>query len=203
VRKNECIGFIGPSGSGKSTLVDVILGLLVPDSGRILVDDCDIAGCTRAWQNQIGYVPQVIFLTDDTIQRNVAFGVPDDQIDAAAVERAIQSSQLHEFVTGLPAGLSTMVGEGGVRLSGGQRQRIGIARALYHDPSVLVLDEATSSLDTQAESDVMESVRALQGHKTIVIVAHRLSTVERCDRLYYLEHGRIVREGAPVQILRT
>jgi ABC-type multidrug transport system fused ATPase/permease subunit len=203
VRKNECVAFIGPSGSGKSTLVDVILGLLVPDSGRILVDDCDIAGCTRAWQNQIGYVPQVIFLTDDTIQRNVAFGIPDDQIDAAAVERAIRSSQLHEFVAGLPAGLNTMVGEGGVRLSGGQRQRIGIARALYHDPSVLVLDEATSSLDTQAESDVMESVRALQGHKTIVIVAHRLSTVERCDRLYYLEHGRIVREGAPVQILRT
>jgi len=203
VRKNECIGFIGPSGCGKSTLVDVMLGLLVPESGRILVDDCDIAGCTRRWQNQIGYVPQVIFLTDDTIERNVAFGVPDDQIDRAAVERAIQSSQLHEFVSGLPAGLGTMVGERGVRLSGGQRQRIGIARALYHDPSVLVLDEATSSLDTQTERDVMESVQALQGHKTIIIVAHRLSTVERCDRLYHLEHGRIVREGAPVQILRT
>jgi ATP-binding cassette, subfamily B, bacterial PglK len=201
VQKNECIGLIGPSGSGKSTLVDVILGLLEPDEGRILVDDHDIATCTRAWQNQIGYVPQVIFLTDDTIRRNVAFGVPDDRIDDAAVARAIQSAQLQALIADLPAGVNTMVGEDGVRLSGGQRQRIGIARALYHDPSVLVLDEATSSLDTQTERDVMESVRALQGHKTILIVAHRLSTVERCDRLYYLEHGRIVREGAPVQIL--
>ena len=201
VQKNECIGFIGPSGAGKSTLVDVILGLLEPDSGRILVDDRDVAGCTRSWQTQIGYVPQVIFLTDDTIRRNVAFGVADDRIDDASVDRALQSSQLHELIAELPAGTNTMVGEGGVRLSGGQRQRIGIARALYHDPSVLVLDEATSSLDAQTERDVMESVRALQGRKTILIVAHRLSTVERCDRLYHLEGGRIVREGAPVQIL--
>ena len=201
MQKNECIGLIGPSGSGKSTLVDVILGLLEPDDGHILVDDRDIATCTRAWQNQIGYVPQVIFLTDDTIRRNVAFGVPDGSIDDAAVTRAIQSAQLQALIEDLPAGVNTMVGEDGVRLSGGQRQRIGIARALYHDPSVLVLDEATSSLDTQTERDVMESVRALQGHKTILIVAHRLSTVERCDRLYYLEHGRIVREGVPVQIL--
>ena len=203
VQNNECIGFIGPSGAGKSTLVDVILGLLEPDSGCIRVDDRDIARCTRAWQDQIGYVPQVIFLTDDTIRRNVAFGVPDDRIDDAAVERAIHSAHLQELVAELPDGANTMVGEGGVRLSGGQRQRIGIARALYHDPSVLVLDEATSSLDAQTERDVMESVRALQGRKTILIIAHRLSTVERCDRLYHLESGRIVREGAPVQILSS
>ena len=189
IQRGETIGFVGPSGSGKSTLVDVVLGLLTPSAGTILVGDSDIQKNLRGWQNQIGYVPQSIYLTDDSLRRNVAFGLADDKIDNAAVARAIRSAQLEEFIGTLPAGLETVVGERGIRLSGGQRQRIGIARALYHDPSVLVLDEATSALDTATEQGVMEAITALHGTKTILIVAHRLSTVEHCDRLYRLEAG--------------
>jgi len=197
VRKGESVGFTGPSGSGKSTLVDVILGLLTPGGGRVEVDGQDIHRNPRAWQDQIGYVPQSIYLTDDTLRRNVAFGLSDAQIDDAAVKRAITAAQLEEFVASLPDGLETLVGERGIRLSGGQRQRIGIARALYHDPAVLVLDEATSSLDGATERDVMKAVTALQGTKTILIVAHRLSTVAECGRLYRLEHGRVTQESGP------
>jgi ABC-type multidrug transport system fused ATPase/permease subunit len=149
----------------------------------------------RGWQDQIGYVPQSIFLTDDTLRRNVAFGLADSEIDDTAVAHAIGAAQLEQFVKELPQGLETVVGERGIRLSGGQRQRIGIARALYHDPAVLVLDEATSSLDTNTERSVMQAVRALKGDKTVLIVAHRLSTVEHCDRLYRLEHGRVIQDG--------
>jgi ABC-type multidrug transport system fused ATPase/permease subunit len=197
VRKGESVGFVGPSGSGKSTLVDIVLGLLTPDTGTVLVDGADIQGDLRAWQDQIGYVPQSIYLTDDTLRRNVAFGLPDDAIDEAAVRRAIRAAQLEEFVASLPLGFDTLVGEQGVRLSGGQRQRIGIARALYHDPAVLVLDEATSALDTATEKGVIEAVTALHGRKTVLIVAHRLSTVAHCDRLFRLEQGRVVAETAP------
>jgi ABC-type multidrug transport system fused ATPase/permease subunit len=197
IRKGESVGFVGPSGSGKSTLVDIVLGLLTPTAGRVLVDGEDVQANLRGWQDQIGYVPQSIYLTDDTLRRNVAFGLADDAIDDTAVERAIRAAQLEEFVFGLPKGFNTMVGERGIRLSGGQRQRIGIARALYHDPAVLVLDEATSALDTATERGVMEAVNALQGSKTLLIVAHRLSTVAGCDRLYRLERGRIVAEAAP------
>ncbi|MGQ0665465.1 MAG: ABC transporter ATP-binding protein [Nitrospiraceae bacterium] len=203
IRKGESVGFIGPSGSGKSTLVDIILGLLTPDAGRVTVDGQDIQADLRAWQNQIGYVPQSIYLTDDTLRRNVAFGLPDEQIDDMAVRRAIQAAQLDEFVRSLPNGLETFVGERGVRLSGGQRQRIGIARALYHDPGVLVLDEATSALDIATERGVMQAVTALRGSKTILIVAHRSSTVEHCDRLSRLEQGRIVEEGSPRQLFQA
>jgi ATP-binding cassette, subfamily B, bacterial PglK len=201
IRKDEFIGFIGSSGSGKSTLVDVILGLLTPITGQVVVDGQDIQQNLRIWQNQIGYVPQTIYLTDDTLRRNVAFGLPKDVIDDIAVRRAIRDAQLEEFVASLPKGLDTIVGERGVRLSGGQRQRIGIARALYHDPAVLVLDEATSALDTATESGVMQAVTSLRGSKTIVIVAHRLSTVEHCDRLYRLEKGRVAGEGPPSELL--
>lgn len=201
IRHGESVGFVGSSGSGKSTLVDILLGLLTPNGGEVRVDGEDIQHALRNWQNQIGYVPQSIFLTDDTLARNVAFGLPNVQIDEAGVWRAIRAAQLEDFVGSLPMKLDTIVGERGVRLSGGQRQRIGIARALYHDPSVLVLDEATSSLDAATERDVMQSVRALQGRKTILIVAHRLSTVEHCDRLYRLEQGRVVEEGAPDTML--
>lgn len=203
IQKGESVGFIGPSGSGKSTLVDVILGLLPPISGQVAVDGQDIQKNLRAWQNQIGYVPQSIYLTDDALRHNVAFGLPDEQIDDAAVQRAIKGAQLEEFVASLPNGLETMVGERGIRLSGGQRQRIGIARALYHDPSVLVLDEATSALDTATEQGVMQAVTELRGSKTILIVAHRLSTVEHCDRLYRLEQGRVVAECSPLELLAT
>lgn len=203
IMKGELVGIIGPSGAGKSTLVDILLGLLAPDSGEVAVDGNDIQQHMRAWQDQIGYVPQTIYLTDDTLRRNVAFGLPDDQIDEAAVRRAISAAQLNEFVVQQPEGLGTIVGERGVRLSGGQRQRIGIARALYHDPSILVLDEATSSLDTAIERGVMEAVTALHGAKTILIVAHRLSTVEHCERLYRLAQGRVVATGRPADLLPT
>jgi ABC-type multidrug transport system fused ATPase/permease subunit len=195
------IGFIGGSGAGKSTLVDIILGLLTPGSGEVKVDGVDIQTSLRGWQDQIGYVPQSIFLTDDTLRSNIAFGLTTDQIDELAVSHAVRAAQLEDFINELPDGLDTMVGEHGVRISGGQRQRIGIARALYHDPSVLVLDEATSSLDTATEKDVMSSVYALQGDKTILIVAHRLSTVEDCDQLFRLEHGKVVDSGGTAEML--
>jgi ABC-type multidrug transport system fused ATPase/permease subunit len=203
IKKGESVGFIGPSGSGKSTLVDVILGLLTPDSGEITVDGQEINKNIRSWQDQIGYIPQTIYLTDDTLRRNVAFGLPNEQIDNIAVARAIKASQLDEFVQSLPDKLETYVGERGIRLSGGQRQRIGIARALYHDPAILVLDEATSSLDSTTERGVMQAVSALQGSKTLLIVAHRLSTVENCDRIYKLNHGKVVGEGTPKKMLAT
>ena len=203
IRKGESIGFIGSSGSGKSTLVDIILGLLTPSRGRVEVDGRDIQQDLRQWQDQIGYVPQSIYLTDDSLRRNVAFGLPNEQIDDVAVRRAIKAAQLEEFVSTLPEGLETIVGERGVRLSGGQRQRIGIARALYHDPAVLVLDEATSALDGATERGVMEAVMALQGIKTIIVVAHRMSTVENIDRLYRLERGSFVENGSPAELLGT
>ena len=195
IRQGTSIGLIGQSGSGKSTLVDVILGLLIPSKGSVHVDQVDIQTHVRSWQDQIGYVPQSIFLTDDTLRRNVTFGLSDDLIDEEAVQRAIKDAQLDDFVRDLPMGLDTLVGERGVRLSGGQRQRIGIARALYANPNILVLDEATSSLDIETEKSVMAAVNALHGYKTIIIVAHRLSTVAHCDWLYKLEDGRIVKEG--------
>jgi ATP-binding cassette, subfamily B, bacterial PglK len=201
INRGESVGIIGASGAGKTTLVDVLLGLLTPDSGAVLVDGVDIRESLRGWQDQIGYVPQSIFLTDDTLRNNVAFGLPPAQIDEAAVRRALAAAQLEEFVDSLPMGLDTVVGERGVRLSGGQRQRIGIARALYHDPALLVLDEATSSLDTATEREVMQAVSSLRGSKTIVIVAHRLSTVEHCSRLYRLERGRVVASGTPQSML--
>lgn len=192
IKKGDAIGLIGPSGSGKSTFVDLFLGLLSPDSGRILVDGLDVMEDVRQWQNQIGYVPQAIFLSDDTLRRNVAFGLPNEQIDDDAVKHAIKAAQLDAFVESLVDGLETKVGERGVRLSGGQRQRIGIARALYHDPSILVFDEATSALDTDTEKLVMKTITALQSDKTIIIVAHRLTTVKDCNKLYSMENGDLI-----------
>ena len=203
IKKGESVGFVGASGAGKSTLVDLLLGLLPPSGGSILVDGKDIQKDLPAWQRQIGYVPQSIFLIDDTIRRNVAFGVPLDSIDDNAVRKALKAAQLEQFVDNLSEGVETMVGERGIRLSGGQRQRIGIARALYHDPEVLVLDEATSALDGATERSVMDAVNLLHGDKTIIIVAHRLSTVERCKCLYRLEKGRIVDEGVPENIIES
>lgn len=192
IRCGASVGFIGQSGSGKTTLIDAILGLLTPTAGRIMVDGVDIQDNLRGWQDQIGYVSQTIFLTDDTLRRNIAFGLSDCEISEVALLRAIRSAQLEEFVGSLSLGLNTMVGERGVRLSGGQRQRIGIARALYHDPSVLVLDEATSALDSETESGVMNAVEALHGQKTIIIVTHRPSTISRCDQVYQLREGLVL-----------
>ncbi len=191
ISRGASIGIVGPSGSGKSTLVDIFLGLLDPDAGSLVVDGRPVRDDVRWWQSQIGYVPQSIYLTDDTIRRNIAFGIPDDRIDEAAIAAALKAACLDGFVAGLPEGLDTPIGEHGARLSGGQRQRIGIARALYHDPSVLVLDEATSALDLATEKGVVDSIRALQGLKTIIIVAHRLSTIEHCDEVYSVREGMI------------
>jgi len=203
IESGESVGLIGGSGAGKSTLVDIILGLLSPTSGAVKVDGVDIKNNTRGWQDQIGYVPQSIFLTDDSLRRNIAFGIPSGLINEDAIKRAISAAQLEEFVAKLPEGLDTIVGERGVRISGGQRQRIGIARALYNDPKILVLDEATSSLDMETERGVMDAVNALHGDKTLIIVAHRLTTVEHCDRLYRLDLGRVIGEGTPDTMLAT
>lgn len=195
------IGIIGGSGAGKSTLVDIILGLLTPNSGSINIDGIDIQQNLRSWQDQIGYVPQTIYLTDNSLRQNIAFGISVDDIDEAAISSVIKAVQLESFVNELPDGLNTIVGERGVRLSGGQRQRIGIARALYHDPAVLVLDEATSSLDSETEMGVMDAVNALQHKKTILIVAHRLTTLKNCTQIIELEHGKIKQNGSYSEII--
>jgi len=203
IRKGESIGLIGESGVGKSTLVDIILGLLSLDHGEVKIDGKNIQQSLRNWQNKIGYVPQSIYLCDDTICKNVAFGLSDEEIDKSLLKEAIRSAQLEKFVKSLPSGLDTTVGERGVRISGGQRQRIGIARALYHNPEVLVLDEATSSLDINTEKGVIDAVNVLRGNKTIIIVTHRLTTVEQCDRIYRLQEGKIVAEGIPQTMLKN
>jgi len=203
INVGESVGIIGSSGSGKSTLIDIILGLLKPAEGSILVNGKDINESfesLRDWQNQIGYVNQSIYLTDDTLRKNIAFGIDENDIDEIAVLNAIKAAQLDEFINSLPEGLNTMVGERGVRLSGGQRQRIGIARALYHNPPVLVLDEATSALDQITEMGVIDSVKQLK-NKTIIIVAHRFSTIKHCDRIFKLSHGKLISEGTPEEIL--
>lgn len=192
VPRGSTIGIIGPSGAGKTTLIDILLGIIKPDAGRILVDGRSIDGCQEEWQSIIGYVPQTTYLTDGTIRQNVAFAIRDDQIDDAHVELALRDAQLWDYVVGLPDGINTPVGELGKRLSGGQRQRIGIARALYHSPQVLVLDEATSSLDNATESDVLDAVRQMHREKTIMIITHRLTTLGSCDHVYRLVDTRLI-----------
>lgn len=201
ISKGSCIGLIGESGSGKSTLVDLLLGLLQPIQGRIDVDGIDINDNIKNWQRCIGYVPQTIFLSDDSLRNNVAFGIPANEINETQVKKALEMAQLSALVESLPEGLNTFVGERGIRLSGGQRQRIGIARALYHDPDILVLDEATSALDNLTEMEVMNAVNALAGKKTLIIVAHRLPTLAQCDRLYWLEKGIIKDQGDYLSIV--
>lgn len=196
IKKGQSVALIGKSGAGKTTLADIILGLLEPQSGDILVDGISIYTNLRSWQNSIGYIPQSIFLIDDTIEKNIAFGVPDKMIDKMRLRKAIEAAQLTELIEQLPNGLKTEVGERGIRLSGGQRQRIGIARSLYHEREILVLDEATSALDNETESLVSEAIRDLAGAKTLIIIAHRLSTVEHCDRVYLLEKGQVIKSGS-------
>ncbi len=197
IEANTTVGIVGGTGAGKTTLIDIILGLLDPAEGEMRVDGQAItAGTRRAWQKTLGYVPQTIFLSDGTVAENIAFGLPPGKIDMAAVERAARVAALHDFVTNeLPKGYATPVGERGVRLSGGQRQRVGIARALYHDPSTLILDEATSALDNITERAVMDAVHRIAGQKTIVMIAHRLSTVRDCDRIFLLREGRVAASG--------
>ncbi len=202
IRRGESIALVGASGAGKTTLADTLIGLLEPESGEIRVDGkALVAGTMEAWQRSIGYIPQTVFLSDDTFRRNIAFGLEDKEIDEARVIAAAKTARLSEHLMSLPDGLDTMVGERGVRLSGGQRQRIGIARALYCDPHVLVLDEATSSLDGATEREIVEAIESLRNERTIIIIAHRLSTVRACDRLVYMAKGKIVDVGTWEQLL--
>jgi ATP-binding cassette subfamily C protein len=195
IARGDSIGLVGPTGGGKSTLADILLGLLEPTEGSVLVDGVDIRGRTRAWQRNVGMVPQSVFLVDDTIRRNIALGVPDAAIEEAQVQTVIDAAQLHDVIASLPHGLDTTVGERGVRLSGGQRQRVAITRALYHDPQVLVFDEGTSALDNQTEAALLETLSALQGERTLVTIAHRLTTVRDCDRILVVDGGRIIDTG--------
>jgi ATP-binding cassette, subfamily B, bacterial PglK len=201
IQKGKSIGLIGKSGSGKTTLADVLLGLFIPQSGDIIVDGVSVYSNLRAWQNMLGYVPQSIFLIDDTLERNIAFGVTDELIDQNRLIKAIEMAQLSEVVEQLPDGIKTVVGEGGVLLSGGQRQRVGIARVLYHEREILVFDEATAALDNDTERLVTEATKALSGNKTIIIIAHRLSTIEHCDCIYQLEQGRILKSGSYQEVV--
>jgi len=194
IKKNQSVAFIGASGAGKTTLADVILGVLEYHSGSITIDGVDMRDNRRAWQDKIGYIPQSIYMIDDTIKRNIAFAYDDDEIDETRVWKAIKEAQLEEFINSLPEGIETVIGECGARVSGGQRQRIGIARALYNDPEVLVLDEATSALDNDTEAAVMDAIDSLNGTKTMIIIAHRLSTIENCDRVYRIESGKAILE---------
>lgn len=196
IHQNQSIGLVGRTGSGKTTLADVILGLYQPQQGSISIDGIQLTDHNeRAWRRRMGYVPQNVFLTNATISRNISLGVPEDLIDHAAVKRAARMAQAEEFINQLPDGFETVVGERGVKLSGGQRQRLGIARALYHNPDVLVFDEATSALDGMTEDAVMDAVQTLSAERTMILIAHRLRTVQACDRIVMLDAGRIVADG--------
>lgn len=201
ILKGNFVGIIGGSGAGKSTLVDLMLGLLAPSEGLIEVDGKNIHHSIKSWQAQLGYVPQHIDLVDDTIRNNIAFGVQHSQINDAFIAKAVESAQLNSFIEELPEGLDTFIGEHGVRLSGGQRQRIGIARALYLDPKILILDEATSALDMNTESEIMETINALHGKKTVILVSHRLQTLVNCDMIYRIEAGCLVGSGTHQQVI--
>ena len=203
IPKGTSAAFVGTTGAGKSTVVDLILGLLEPSSGSIQIGNELLHGASlKAWQRNIGYVPQAIYLADASIAENIAFGVPKSEIDMQAVERAAQAAHIHDFIAGqLPDGYRTHTGERGVRLSGGQRQRIGIARALYHNPEIVVFDEATSALDNATEAAVMQAVNELRGEKTIILIAHRLSTVERCDTIFMLECGALCASGTYQELI--
>lgn len=191
IAKGTTVAFIGSTGSGKTTMVDIILGLLTPVKGVVMADEINVHEQSKTFHSQVGYIPQTIYLSDDTIRNNIAFGVQEERVDEAAVRAAVEKAQLREFIESLPHGLDTIVGDRGVRLSGGQRQRIGIARALYHDPEILVLDEATSALDNETESAVMEAIEHLQGMKTMIIIAHRLTTIRNVDVIYEVSDGRV------------
>jgi ABC-type multidrug transport system fused ATPase/permease subunit len=211
IAKNTTTGLVGATGCGKTTLVDVIMGLLPPSGGALLVDGKQVITPEKcegpdiaAWQRNFGYVPQQIYLSDDTVAANIAFGIPEDMRDSAAVERAARIANLHDFIAGeLPNGYGTLVGERGIRLSGGQRQRIGIARSLYHDPNILVMDEATSALDSITEDAVMDAIHNLLHSKTIIIIAHRLSTVQECDVVCLMEKGRITAQGKYDELIKN
>jgi len=191
IRNNSTVGIVGESGSGKTTFIDLIIGILKPTNGKILIDDENIYEKNRLWQNNIGYIPQFIYLTDDTIRRNIAFGIKDEEIDEVKIKSAILTSQMGRFIEDLTLKENTKVGELGVTLSGGQRQRIGIARALYNNPNLLVMDEATNALDEETEKEIMNSIYLMKGKKTILMSSHKKSILERCDKIFKFENGMI------------
>jgi ABC-type multidrug transport system fused ATPase/permease subunit len=193
IPKGKSVALIGESGAGKSTLADILLGLLVPEQGDILVDGVSVYREMDSWKRTVGYVPQAVFLTDDTIRHNIAFGIAEQDIDEKKIERAVRQAQLEQTIKELPNGMDTILGERGIRFSGGQRQRVAIARALYNDPDILILDEATAALDNNTENAVMEAIDALHGYKTLVIIAHRLTTIRNCDEIYEIGDGKAVR----------
>jgi ATP-binding cassette, subfamily B, bacterial PglK len=195
IKKGAAVGIVGPSGAGKSTLVDVLLGLFIPEKGKILVDGVDTLENLKGWRRNIGYIPQQIYLIDDKIRNNIAVGIPEQMIDDNKVHNAIQAAHLEELIDELSDGVDTIIGERGIRLSGGQRQRIGIARALYNNPEILVMDEATSALDNETEHYIIQSIERLRGDRTIIMIAHRLTTVKNCDVLFYLKEGKIISTG--------
>ncbi|MDP1880717.1 MAG: ABC transporter ATP-binding protein, partial [Parachlamydiaceae bacterium] len=191
ISKNSTVGFVGKSGAGKTTTVDIILGLLNPNSGKVLVDGFDIHENIRSWQSKVGYIPQQIYLMDETITANIAFGIPENEVNLSKIQIALSLAQLDEFVSQLPNGLNTIIGESGVRVSGGQRQRIGIARALYNEPELLIMDEATAALDNETEKAFMEAIESLSGKRTIIIIAHRLTTVANVDKIFFFSQGKL------------
>jgi ABC-type multidrug transport system fused ATPase/permease subunit len=203
IPKGQAVAFVGESGAGKTTIVDLLLGLLTPTDGAIRVDGLNIQERLSAWQKTIGYIPQSIYLADETLRNNIAFGIPEREIDDEKVLQAIESAQLTEMVSRLPDGLETMIGENGTRISGGQRQRVGIARALYHNPQILVMDEATSALDNITEKEITRAIESLKGEKTVIMIAHRLTTVENCDLLYLMKDGKIVDQGSYDNLVST
>jgi len=203
VGKGDFVGIIGETGSGKSTLINLLIGLLKPYEGKVEVDDLNINSNLPEWHKKIGYVPQSVYLTDDSIRKNIAFGLRDEDIDDDLIKKAVEKASLNNFLNELLNGLETIVGEKGIRLSGGQQQRIGIARALYRDPEILILDEATSSLDQSTEKKIMESIQFLKKKKTLIVVTHRLSTVKNCDKIFFIEKGKITKQGSPKEILNN
>jgi ATP-binding cassette subfamily C protein len=204
IRKGSSVAFVGPTGAGKTTIIDIILGLLKPTEGKIKIDDKDIHSNNKlldCWQRDIGYIPQDIYLIDDTLRRNIAFGMADEDMNKSRIKEVIKQAHLDDFIKMLPEGLDTIIGERGVRLSGGQCQRIGIARALYHNPKILVMDEATSSLDNQTESEISKAIDEMSGEKTVIIIAHRLSTVKKCDTLFFIKEGKLLDCGKLEELL--
>jgi ATP-binding cassette, subfamily B, bacterial PglK len=201
INRGDSVGLIGPSGAGKTTLVDIILGLLEPNSGGILYNGCKLDSKLAEWRKCVAYLPQQVFLTDNNLRKNVAMGVEDDLIDEKKLAVALQQAQLEKLVEKLPQGLNTIIGERGIRLSGGQRQRIALARAFYFDRDVLVMDESTSALDNETEQEIIEEIKQLKGEKTMIVIAHRLTTLEHCDRIYRLDNGIIIEQGSFNQVV--
>ena len=192
IEKGDTIGIIGESGAGKTTLIDIILGLYKPQIGMVTIDGKDIYDKNTHWEKYVGYVPQNVFIMDDTVKNNVLFGIPESEADEEKLQRALDKSRVSKFISDLPRGISTVLGEDGTRLSGGQKQRIAIARVLYENPDIIILDEATAALDNETESEIIDSLNVLKGEKTIIIVAHRLTTIENCNKVYKVENGKVI-----------